>query len=59
MSDAAVATSSISNDDRTILWHIRLGHMRELGMTELSKRGLLDGQGINKLKFCEYCVFGK
>ncbi|KAG8473087.1 hypothetical protein CXB51_034983 [Gossypium anomalum] len=28
-------------------------------MAELSKRGLLDGQGICKLKFCEHCVFGK
>ncbi|KAK8287694.1 hypothetical protein V6Z11_D07G074700 [Gossypium hirsutum] len=28
-------------------------------MIELSKRELLDGQGICKLKFCEHCVFGK
>ncbi|KAG8474857.1 hypothetical protein CXB51_031589 [Gossypium anomalum] len=35
------------------------GHMSENGMTELSKRGLLDGQGIYKLNFCEHCVFGK
>ncbi|KAG8484081.1 hypothetical protein CXB51_022999 [Gossypium anomalum] len=33
--------------------------MSENGMTELSKRGLLDGQGICKLNFCEHCVFGK
>ncbi|KAG8496701.1 hypothetical protein CXB51_007821 [Gossypium anomalum] len=41
--DAAVASSSLSNDDITKLWHMRLGHMSENGMTELSKRGLLDG----------------
>ncbi|KAG8481529.1 hypothetical protein CXB51_026324 [Gossypium anomalum] len=35
------------------------GHMSENGMVELSKRGLLDGQGICKLNFCEHCVFGK
>ncbi|KAG8485551.1 hypothetical protein CXB51_018907 [Gossypium anomalum] len=40
-------------------WHMRLGHMSENGMVELSKRGLLDGQGICKLNFCEHCVFGK
>ncbi|KAG8494480.1 hypothetical protein CXB51_011893 [Gossypium anomalum] len=41
--DAAVASSSLSDDDITKLWHMRLGHMSENGMTELSKRGLLDG----------------
>ncbi|KAG8501650.1 hypothetical protein CXB51_004779 [Gossypium anomalum] len=41
------------------LWHMCLGHMSENGMVELSKRGLLDGQGICKLNFCEHCVFGK
>ena len=43
----------------TILWHMRLGHMSENGMTKLSKRGLLDGWSIRKLKFYEHCVFGK
>ncbi|KAG8498932.1 hypothetical protein CXB51_005361 [Gossypium anomalum] len=57
--DAAVASSSLSDDDITKLWHMRLGHMSENGMVELSKRGLLDGQGIFKLNFCEHCVFGK
>ncbi|KAG8499228.1 hypothetical protein CXB51_005739 [Gossypium anomalum] len=47
--DAAVASSSLSDDDITKLWHMRLGHMSENGMTELSKRGLLDGKGICKL----------
>ncbi|KAG8498693.1 hypothetical protein CXB51_005074 [Gossypium anomalum] len=47
--DAAVASSSLSDDDITKLWHMRLGHMSENGMVELSKRGLLDGQGICKL----------
>ncbi|KAG8488067.1 hypothetical protein CXB51_018276 [Gossypium anomalum] len=56
--DAAVASSSLS-DDITKLWHMRLGHMSENGMVELSKRGPLDGQGICKLNFCEHCVFGK
>ncbi|KAG8492474.1 hypothetical protein CXB51_009570 [Gossypium anomalum] len=57
--DAAVASSSLSDDDITKLWHMCLGHMSENGMAELSKRGLLDGQRICKLNFCEYCVFGK
>ena len=56
---AAVITPSMSDDDATRLWHMRLGHMSEIGMAELSRRGLLDGQSISKLKFCEHCVFGK
>ncbi|KAG8497502.1 hypothetical protein CXB51_008962 [Gossypium anomalum] len=57
--DAAVASSSLLDDDITKLWHMRLGHMSQNGMVELSKRGLLDGQGICKLNFCEHYVFGK
>ncbi|KAG8501115.1 hypothetical protein CXB51_003217 [Gossypium anomalum] len=57
--DAAVASSFLSDDDITKLWHMRLGHISENGMVELSKRGLLDGQGIYKLNFYEHCVFGK
>ncbi|KAG8473757.1 hypothetical protein CXB51_035572 [Gossypium anomalum] len=48
--DAAVASSSLSDDDITQIWHMRLGHMSENGMVELSKRGLLDGREIKPPK---------
>ncbi|KAG8488981.1 hypothetical protein CXB51_017075 [Gossypium anomalum] len=57
--DAAVASSSLSDNDITKLWHMCQCHMSENGMAELSKRGLLNGQGNYKLKFCEHCIFGK
>jgi 5'-3' exoribonuclease 2 len=57
--DDAVISNSLSTSDATNLWHIRLGHMSELGLAVLSKRGLLDGHSISKLDFCEHCVFGK
>ncbi|KAF3680130.1 hypothetical protein FXO38_02446 [Capsicum annuum] len=57
--DITVSTSSLSESDIAKLWHIRLGHMSEKGMTELRRRGLLDGQSITKLEFCEHCIFGK
>ncbi|KAG8496528.1 hypothetical protein CXB51_007650 [Gossypium anomalum] len=41
--DAAITFSSLSDDDITKLWHIRLGHISKNDMTELSKRGLIDG----------------
>ena len=55
----AVISNSLSNSNATNLWHMRLGHMSELGLAVLSKRGLLDGHSISKLDFCEHCVFGK
>ncbi|WVZ89176.1 hypothetical protein U9M48_035612 [Paspalum notatum var. saurae] len=58
-SDVAVISNSLSNFDATNFWHMRLGHMSEFGLQVLSKRGLLDGHSIRKLKFCEHCVFGK
>ncbi|KAG8489021.1 hypothetical protein CXB51_017120 [Gossypium anomalum] len=42
--DAVVVSSSLSDDDITKLWHIRLGHMSQNDMVEFSKRGLLDGK---------------
>ena len=56
---AAISSFSDSASDNTYLWHMRLGHMSEACMSLLSKRGLLNGQKIGKLYFCEHCVFGK
>jgi hypothetical protein len=38
---------------------MRLGHMSELGMTELMKRNLLKSCTLSGKKFCEHCIFGK
>ncbi|KAG8492533.1 hypothetical protein CXB51_009766 [Gossypium anomalum] len=57
--DAIVTSSSLSDDNVTRLWHMRLGHMSENSIVELTKRRLLDGQGISKLKFCEHYIFRK
>jgi hypothetical protein len=45
--------------DITKFWHMCLGHISEKGLHMLSKRGLLDGQNIGVLDFCEHCIFGK
>ncbi|KAH9762947.1 hypothetical protein KPL70_001004 [Citrus sinensis] len=47
------------NSDKTRLWHMRLAHMSEKGLKELSKQGLLGTDQISALEFCEKCVFGK
>ena len=56
---SVAVTSTHSDIDLTKLWHARLGHMSEKGMTILSKRGLLGSEGTGTLDFCEHCVFGK
>ena len=56
---AAAVSSSDSDSEITKLWHMRLGHMSERGMDELTKQGLLCGQKTGKLDFCEHCIFGK
>lgn len=38
---------------------MRLGHISENSMAKLSRRGLLDGHKISRMKFCKHCVFGK
>ena len=39
------------------LWHMRLGHVSERGLVELVKHNLLGGDQVEKLKFCEPCVW--
>ena len=33
-------------DHKTKLWHLRLGHIIEIGMYELSKQALFDGKSL-------------
>ena len=47
--DAAFASRSLSKDDITKLWYMRLRHMSENCITELSRKGLLDGKKTSKL----------
>ena len=58
-SEAAVSTSTEANDDNTILWHMRLGHLGERNMFELHKMNLLKGVKSYKLGFCKYYLYGK
>jgi hypothetical protein len=59
LGNVVVISKALSDSNATKLWHMRFGLMSELVLVELSKRGLLDGHTINKVQFCEHCVFGK
>ena len=54
-----VGVATISSSVDLDLDNTHLGRMSEVGMSILSKQGLLHGQKIGKLDFCEHCVFGK
>ncbi|KAH9694912.1 Integrase catalytic domain-containing protein [Citrus sinensis] len=54
-----VGVSVDANTDKTRLWHLRLGHIGVRGLKELDKQGLLEGDKISDLEFCESCVLGK
>ncbi|KAH9679155.1 hypothetical protein KPL71_026007 [Citrus sinensis] len=58
---AVIGDVAVSNQklNKTMLWHMRLGHMSERGLIELSKHGVLGVDKIEPLKFCEDCVLGK
>jgi hypothetical protein len=45
------------NSETTKIWHMCLGHMSALGMSELKKRGLLNGCHSDTLDSCEHCIF--
>lgn len=61
--EASTVTGTVatitSGADKTRLWHLRLGHISEKGLTELSKQRLLCGDKTGELKFCDECVLGK
>ncbi|CAA0831359.1 Uncharacterized mitochondrial protein AtMg00300 [Striga hermonthica] len=48
------------DDERTVeLWHNRLSHMSEKGLTVLSKKNLVPGVKTDLLKKCAHCLAGK
>ena len=51
--------ASVSHQEMTKIWHMRLSHMGEKEIQLLTKRGLLSRIKVVNLKFCEHCVFGK
>lgn len=58
--------SSLSTDvvhavknDKTILWHNRLGHMSNRGLGILKQGGVFGSDCIKDIPFCEHCLCGK
>ena len=56
--DGVVVVES-DHDNCTKLWHMRVGHLSECGMTEMHKRNMLKGVKSYKLELYEFYVLGK
>ncbi|KAL2230687.1 UNVERIFIED_CONTAM: Retrovirus-related Pol polyprotein from transposon TNT 1-94 [Sesamum indicum] len=50
--------ASVFENNKTTLWHNRLGHISMKGLEFLKKNGILNDK-IDKLDFCDECVMGK
>ncbi|KOM25686.1 hypothetical protein LR48_Vigan153s000800 [Vigna angularis] len=55
--DASVATTK--EEEATMMWHYRLGHMSERGLKILADHNLLPELKTFNLPFCEHCVTSK
>lgn len=43
----------------SLKWHKRFAHVSEKDLLELEKQGLLCGDKLGRLQFCDHCIFGK
>ena len=55
----SVSVNALEKEDPCVLWHKRLGHMNEKGMTVLAKKNLLKGMKGVHLNKCADCLVGK
>ena len=46
---------------KTMMWHKRMGHIREKGLRALQGKGMVEGMTDCTLDFdfCEHCIYGK
>jgi hypothetical protein len=53
-------TPTVSGE-KVMLWHQRLGHIREKGLRLLHGKGMVEGMSNCSLDldFCEHCLYGK
>jgi hypothetical protein len=47
--------------EKAMLWHKRLGHIREKGFRLLNNKGMVEGMPNFSFYFylCDHCVYGK
>jgi len=60
VSESGVENLVVSRE-KTMMWHQRLGHIREKGLRILHGEGMVEGMSNSSLDFdfCENCIYGK
>ena len=56
--EVSIASASLS-EEKTMMWHKKLGHMSKKGLKILSDKKLLHELTKVTLTFCEHCVISK
>ena len=54
-----VGNSSVSNDNDSVIWHVRLRHIGQDRLKRLAQAGLLGSLAKVKLPICEHCFARK
>ena len=54
-----VGNSSVSNNNDSVMWHARLGHIGQDRLKKLARAGLLGSLVKVKLPIYEHCLVGK
>ena len=54
-----VGNSNVSNDNNSVIWHARLGHIGQDYLKRLVREGFLGSLAKVKLSICEHCLTGK
>ena len=54
-----VENSNTSNDNDSVIWHARLGYIRQDRLKKLARVGLLGSLAKVKLHICEHCLARK
>ncbi|CAL9233575.1 unnamed protein product [Arabidopsis halleri] len=53
------ANTAVKDEDKTMLWHSRLGHLNAKSLQLLAKKELIKAEEFSELRDCEHCVLGK
>lgn len=51
--------AAVTLSDKSEIWHKRLGHLSDKNLHILKKQGHLGNEKIEKVSFCEHCIYGK
>ena len=59
LQEVEASIASTNQEEMTMIWHRKLGHMSEHGLKILAEHNLIPGLKSINLPFCEHCVTSK